>query len=104
MDPIVLATLTSGATVLAAECAKGAASEAGKDVWTKIKSLFGWKKEPQLMQLAPTIAQRLQADADLARKLVDLLQQDRAGTASTLVGTINADKVVVARKIDTVNM
>ena len=104
MDPITLATLTSGASVLAVECAKGAASEAGKAVWSSVKTLFGWEKEPDMAEFAPTIAQRLQADAELARKLTELLQQSQTGTASTLVGTINAEKVVVADKIDTVNM
>lgn len=104
MDPITLATLTSGAAVLAAECAKGAASEAGKDAWTRIKTLFGWTKEPDMAEFAPDIAQRLQADAELARKLTELLQQSQTGAASTLVGSINAEKVVVAEKIDTVNM
>jgi hypothetical protein len=38
------------------------------------------------------------------KQIVALLQQQQTGTASTLVGSINAEKVVVADKIDTVNM
>lgn len=104
MDPITLATVTAAVTVLGSEFAKGALSEAGKDTWAKIKALFRWKRDPQPTQLAPAVAQRLQGDQELAKQIVTLLQQQPTGTPSSLVGSIDAEKVVVAQKIDVVNM
>ena len=48
MEPLTLATLTAAVTVLATEVGKGAAAEAGKSAWGKIKSLFKWSAEPAL--------------------------------------------------------
>lgn len=104
MDPITLATVTAGITALASEYVKGFASEAGKDTWERIKSLFGWSAEPPTEELAPSVARKLQDEPELAKQIVALLQQQQTGTASTLVGSIDAEKVVVADKIDTVNM
>ncbi len=104
MEPVTLATLTSGATVLALEVAKGAASEAGKNAWERIKSLFNWSAEPAESNLSTDIARALEANESLARQVVEILQAQPTGTASNLVGRIDAEKVVVAEKIDTVNM
>lgn len=104
MDPITLATLTSGVVLLATEAAKGAATEAGKDAWNKIKSLFAWKKEPETSDLASQVAEALNANTQLAKQVLELLQQPSTGPSSTLVQTINAEKVIVATNIDTVNM
>ena len=101
MEPITLATVTSALTVMASEFAKGSLSEAGKDAWSKIKGLFGWKAEPAAAELAPRIAQHLQQDDQLARQVILLLREQPVGTASTLVGSIDAEKVVVA---DTINV
>lgn len=103
MDPITLATVTAALTTLATECGKNAASEAGKDLWDQVKSLFGWKAEPPPSELAPDIARRLQADDALLKRVVGLLQERPAGTASALVGSIQAGKVVVATTINTEN-
>jgi hypothetical protein len=102
MDPIALATITSALTVVATEVAKGAAGEAGKSLWNEVKSMFGWVQEPNKSDLAPDIAAKLVVDPELAKKVVQLLQahpQD-AGTAAALVGRIQAEKVVVAQRID----
>ncbi len=104
MEPLTLATLTAAVTVLALEVGKGAAAEAGKSAWSAIKSLFKWSADPPEADLSADIAKALQANEALARQVVEILQTQQTGTASTLVGTINADKVVVADKIDTVNM
>ena len=104
MDPITLAALTSGVVTLASECAKGLASQAGEDAWSKIKSLFAWKKEPADHELAPKVAEVLNNNAQLAQQVLQLLQRQPTGTASTLVQSIYAEKVVVATNIDTVNM
>ncbi len=104
MDPITLATLTSGVVLLATETAKGAASDAGNNAWNKIKSLFAWKKEPETSDLGRQVAEALNANTQLAKQVLELLQQPSAGTSSALVQTINAEKVIVATNIDTVNM
>ena len=100
MDPVTLATITSAVTVLASECAKGAAGEAGKDIWGKIKALFTWKDDPPLSSLSEKIAKEIQGDPSVAAQIVELLKSDAgSGNAGTLVSNITAKKVVVAQSI-----
>jgi hypothetical protein len=100
MDPVTLATITSGVTVLASEVVKGAAGEAGKELWRKIKSLFKWKDEPPLADLAKNIAEELQKDPRVASQIVELLRTDaKLENAGVLVSNINAEKVLVAGTI-----
>jgi len=99
MDPITLATITAAVTVLATEAAKGAASEAGKDLWGKLKTLFGWQTDPKPEELPQTLARRINDDAQLAKQVLDLLQQHPTTTASAMVGHIQAAKVIVANEI-----
>ena len=75
MDPITLAVLTSGVVTLASESAKGLASQAGKDAWSKIKTLFAWKKEPADGELTPKVAEALNNNAQLAQQVLQLLQR-----------------------------
>ena len=91
MDPITLATLTSGVVVLAKEAAT--AAEAGKAAWEKIKGLFGWKAAPD--DLAGEAARKLSADPNLAAEVLKILKRDGSGGARALVGNITADKVIV---------
>ena len=95
MDPLTLATVTAALTLLGTEAAKGAASAVGKDVWGKVKSLFGWTAKPAPAQLPAGIAERLQKDDVLLSQVVELLKQQPTGTASAMVGSIVAGKVVV---------
>ena len=90
MDPITLAVLRSGVVTLASESAKGLASQAGKDAWSKIKTLFAWKKEPADQELAPKVAEALNNNAQLAQHVLQLLQRPSTGSASTLVQSIHA--------------
>ena len=101
VDSITLATVTSAVVVLATECAKGVSS-ASKDLWGKVKSLFGWHSEPKPTDLAQAVASKLEKDDALVVQILDLLKSDSAsGTpAGTLVGNIDATKVVVATRID----
>jgi len=101
MDPITLATITSAVTVLASECAKGIAGEAGKDIWIKIKALFKWKDEPPPPRLSENIAKELQNQPAVALDVVELLKRNaNLISAAALVSNITAEKVVVAQKID----
>ncbi len=100
MDPVTLAVATSGLSFLAVECIKGAASEAGKNLWNGVKSLFDWQAEPDLDGLAERIARRLAEDDEAARRAVELIASSPdVGTAS-LVGSINAKNVNVAKEIN----
>ena len=55
--------------------------------------------------IAPAAIERaLKTDEALTKRVLEILQAESIGQASKLVGTINAAKVVVADKIDTVNM
>jgi hypothetical protein len=99
MDPITLAAVTAALTVLATECGKGAASQAGKDLWSKAKSLFGWTKDPELPDLSIAIAERLQNDKKLAAELAKLLQErQQETTVAALVGRIDAKNVTIIEK------
>jgi hypothetical protein len=102
MDPITLATISSAVSVLAMECAKGIASATGKDLWGKIKSLFGWQTEPPPSELAESIASELQKDPKRAAQILTLLKQtaNTGSFSAPLVSKIDAKKVIVADKID----
>lgn len=50
------------------------------------------------------LAEHLANDAELVRMLAEALEKSGATAPGQLVGTINAQKVVVANKIDTLNM
>ena len=100
MDPVTLAVATSGLSLLAVECIQGAASEAGKNLWNGVKSLFDWQAEPDLDGLAERIARRLAENDEAARRAVELLASSPdVGTAS-LVGNIKAKNVNVAKEIN----
>ncbi len=102
IDPISLAAVTAAVTLLAAECVKGAASAAGKDAWSKIKSLFGWTAEPAARDVARAVAERLQRDESLIQQVVRLLPDEDSGfPVGGLVGSVQATKSVVAGKIET---
>jgi hypothetical protein len=102
MDPVTLATVTAAVSVLATECAKGIASSAGKDLWGKIKSLFGWQSEPQPSELAGSIASELQKDPRRAGEVLALLKQVGSANSfsASLVDKIDAEKVIAAQQIN----
>ncbi|MBI5572062.1 MAG: hypothetical protein HY914_19115 [Desulfomonile tiedjei] len=100
MEPVTLATVTAGLTVLGTECAKGVASQAGKEIWSKVKGLFGWRQEPNLSELPHNVATRLQSDEALVGQIIRLLQDVNQDDASlqmigSLVSNLAAEKVVV---------
>jgi len=96
MDPVTIATITSGVTALAVEFAKSTLSEAGKDAWNKVKSVLGLAKEPKLEELPATVVARLGERPQLAHDLLVILKAEGSGTARSLVGKVNAQNVVVA--------
>lgn len=99
MDPVTLATVTASLTTLAMDCATDVASEAGKKIWSRIKSMLGWEAEPEVPELAPAIAEQLHANQELAGQVVRVLQQEReaVGVAASLVGNIDAEKVIIIK-------
>lgn len=104
MDPITAAAITGALTALATEVAKGAAGEAGKDAWGKIKGLLGAKSSDTLEKVQSEIVEKLEANPEIAKKLLELLKSSQSENAGQLVGSITAKKVVVANNIDTLNM
>jgi hypothetical protein len=64
--------------------------------------------EQNAMEGAPVLqaelARLLAADTDLARAVAEALEKSGVVKSGSLVGKIEANKVVVAHKIDTVNM
>jgi len=103
VDPLVLASITSAVAVLGNEYLKGVASDAGKSTWSEIKSLMGWKNDPNLAEIPTKINEAMSSSSDIAERLVKLLKENQVGSASALVGRIEATggKVVVANTIVT---
>jgi hypothetical protein len=97
MEPITLAAITSAVTILATEAGKSGASEAGKSTWIEIRKRLGWSPNPNEPDLARKIAEKLVERPEAARDIVTLLQgaPNDIGAARTLVGSINAENVVV---------
>lgn len=103
MDPVSLATVTAALTVLATECTKGVAGNAGNEVWQCAKSLMGWTSDPSPADLAISIASKLNSDDRLAVQIVDLLKSttDHEDSAATLVNNVKSDgNTVVAVRDD----
>jgi hypothetical protein len=103
IDPVALASITSAVSILGTEYLKGFASEVGKATWTDVKALFGWTSDPEPAEIPEKVANALTASPDLMAKLLDLLKSNQAGTATAMVGKINASggKIVVAQTIVT---
>ncbi len=99
MDPVVLSTLTAAVTVLGTEVGKATASAAGKTAWQAILQRFGWSQAPPPAELPERIAEKLQAEPELALPVLEHLNREEVGTAATLVARIDAEKVVVAHTI-----
>ena len=103
VDPVALASITSAVTVLGHEYLKGIASEAGKSTWTGIKSLLVWISDPPPAEIPERVANAITAAPDTAHKLLELLKSNQTGTATAMVGKIEASggKVIVANTIVT---
>ena len=104
VDPISLATVTAALTVLGTECAKGLASQAGKDLWSRAKQLFDWTKDPDTPELPKAIATKLHSDEALLDQIITLLQDTKRADPSiqmigSLVGSLTAKNVVVAQSV-----
>jgi hypothetical protein len=107
LDPIVLSSITAAVSVLGNEFAKGVASEAGKTTWGGVKKLFGWTSDPAPHEIPAQIATKTEASPEIVEKLLDLLKHNQTGTAAQLVNHLEVQsggKVVVADKVDTINM
>lgn len=104
MDPASQLALTTAITTLATEVGKDLVSEGSKRAWAGIKSLFGWKSDPAPAEVEAECRRRLPADEALAQQALVLITQSNDQRVQQLVGSIRAQKVVVAHKIDTLNM
>lgn len=103
IDPVALASITSAVSVLGNECLKGLATEAGKSTWTGIKNLLGWTSDPLPAEIPANVAKALTGSPDIAEKVLLLLKSNQTGTASAIVGKIEArgGKIIVAQSIIT---
>ena len=100
VDPITVATITSAVSVLGNECLKGIAGEAGKTLWGRIKSKLGWNSEPDPAAIPAETAKKLSASPELAKEILELLHTAKGvGVVGQMVGSITAEKVVVAETI-----
>lgn len=101
MEPVTLATITAAACVLATEAAKNFAGEAGKSLWEKVKGRLGFDSEPKPEDLPVEIARKLSSDTQATKDVLRLMKQSKSSSAASLVGRIDAEKVVV-QQINTV--
>jgi hypothetical protein len=109
IDSDVLAQITAAVGVLGNDFLKGAASDAAKIAWSRVKVLLGWTSDPAPAEISAKAASALteSTDPDLTAKLLELLRSDRTGRASALVGNIvvnSGGKVVIADRIDNLTM
>jgi hypothetical protein len=118
MDPATIATMVIAAlSPLLLKGTEEVAKTAFKDAYQAIKERFSRKPEKQsalekfeknpstgapVFQSA--LAEHLATDTELIRLLATALEESGSVPAGSLVGKIEAEKVVVANKIDTVNM
>lgn len=103
MDPMVstavVSSVVSALTLLSTEVAKGTASAAGKDLWSKVKAVLGLDAH-QPDSNVPTAAEALLREKpELARKVLTMLQASDNASVTQLVGHIDAEKVIVAHTI-----
>ncbi|RYZ10573.1 MAG: hypothetical protein EOO70_10315 [Myxococcaceae bacterium] len=104
MNPIALATVTSAVTLLATEAAKAVATQAAKDAWERVKAHLGFDAEPSAPEVPALTATALQERPELLPELQRIVAESGSQAAGQLVGTVNAEKVVVAQNIDTLHM
>lgn len=104
MDIATIASISSAVTHLALKVTEGIASEVGKDSWRRIKALLGLTEEPKIEEVPVLTARALEANPAMATKLTELLQQSGNMTVIQLVGSIQAEKVVVAQQIGSLTM
>ncbi|HYW74433.1 MAG TPA: hypothetical protein VE961_25645 [Pyrinomonadaceae bacterium] len=104
MDPSILAAISGALTVLSAEVAKGTAGAAGKDAWNRIKGLLGSESTGALEQAQSVVSKQLAANPDFSLEVLALLKSSNSSNVGRLVGSITAEKVVVADNINNVNM
>jgi hypothetical protein len=103
IDSVALASITSAVAALGNDYLKGVAGEAGKSSWIKIKSLLGWISDPVPADIPEKVATALAAHPENTETLLNLFKSDPTGSASALVGKIEATggKIVVATSIVT---
>jgi hypothetical protein len=99
MEPVSIATITAALTVLGTEVSKGAASEAGKEAWRKIRQLIGPKSQEAIEHTQAIVTERLESDPNILRELLTLLTSSQSSSVNQLVGSIDAEKVIVAGSI-----
>ena len=96
MEPTLIATITTALTALSMEVSKGIASEAGKEAWNKIKHLLGSKPQRALDKAHTVVAESLEANPEILCELLELLKASQSANVGPLVGSIDAEEVIVA--------
>jgi len=99
MDPSVVAAISGALMALATEVGVGAARQAGQDAWKRVKAVLGPKPGVALYEVQALLADRLTSNPEIARQLLELLKSSDSTSVGQLVGTIDADKVIVADTI-----
>lgn len=118
MDPSLLAGAVIGAlTPLLAKGGEEVAKSIFKDAYTAIKDRLSKKPRTKELvdkfeqdparggaELQPALAEHLAADADLAGLLNDVLEKQRALQQQAMVNQVDAENVIIAQQIQTLNI
>jgi hypothetical protein len=91
MDPITLATVTSAVVTLALDAAKEVAPIVLKDTWAQVKQWLGFRTEPTSDALAPSIANTLKDDEELAIKIIEAIRKLPSGPSTRLVDRVHVE-------------
>jgi hypothetical protein len=99
IDAAVVATVAESLRALYTTVASEATNHAAKVVWQKVREIFGWgERLPSNLESAIAAA----PPAATAAAIRELQAHDQVW--GTLVNHIDAEKVVVAQSINTLNM
>jgi|SRR5580658_9765673 hypothetical protein len=106
IDPAIQASVLALITQLGTKVAEGAASEAGKNTWMSIKSLFGWPSDPAPIEISAKVENGIATSPEILGKLQQLLDKSEDPAISGLVGKIDAkdSNVVVTHSLGTLNI
>lgn len=75
MESVSLATITTAVVTLAMDAAKNLADTTLQRMWSDVKGWLGWNHEvPAAPELPAKVAEKLNSDEALARKIVEYLQ------------------------------
>ena len=106
MDPAsaqsAIVAVASAGGLLASQVAGGIAGEAGRDAWAQVKRLLhvDGRELVEDTDVEVMIRDCLQQNPDLVEPVAELLSAAGVTASHSLVGSVTAEKVVIAERIE----